>query len=79
MRGERVENKREELINIVCEMSIERDERIDGEYDPPLPERIVEPTAKDKEKLKRLLEKYPSLKEESTMTPASYSQVKTTS
>ena len=45
-------------------MSIKRDKRIDGEYDPPLPERTVNPTKEDKEKLKKLLEKYPNLKDE---------------
>ena len=44
-------------------MNIERDKRIDGEYDPPLPERIVEPTEEDKEKLRKLLEQYPDLKD----------------
>ena len=42
-------------------MSIERDERIYEEYDPPLPERIKNPTKEDKEKLKRLTEKYKKL------------------
>ena len=44
-------------------MNIKRDKRIDGEYDPPLPERSGKPTQEDKEKLKKLLEKYPNLKE----------------
>ena len=44
-------------------MSIKRDKRIDGEYDRPLPERIVKPTEKDKERLKKLIEKYPRLKD----------------
>nr|DAN88939.1 MAG TPA: hypothetical protein [Caudoviricetes sp.] len=37
--------------------------RVDGEYDRPLPERITEPTKEEKERLERLLEKYPRLKE----------------
>lgn len=45
-------------------MNIKRDKRIDGEYDPPLPERPVKPTEADKEKLKKLFEKYPNLKDE---------------
>ena len=44
-------------------MSIKRDKRIDGEYDPPLPERPIKPSEDDKEKLKRLLEIYPNLKD----------------
>ena len=39
-------------------MAYMRDKRIDGEYDPPLPKRIEQPTKEDKEKLKKLLEKY---------------------
>lgn len=39
-------------------MSTLRDKRIDGEYDRPLPERISKPTKEDREKLKRILEKY---------------------
>lgn len=35
---------------------------VDGECDRPLPERIVNPTKEDKERLARLLEKYPELK-----------------
>ena len=45
-------------------MSIKRDERIDGEYDPPLPERPAKPTEEDKEKLKKLLERHPDLRDE---------------
>lgn len=44
-------------------MSTNRDKRVDGEYDRPLPERIINPTKEDKEKLARLLEKYPKLKD----------------
>ena len=43
-------------------MSNVRDKRIDGEYDRPLPERINKPTREDREKLKRLLDKYGSKK-----------------
>lgn len=43
-------------------MSTKRDKRVDGEYDRPLPERIANPTKADKEKLAKLLEKYPKLK-----------------
>lgn len=39
-----------------------RDKRIDGEYDPPLPKRIVNPTEEDLKKLEKLLEKYPNLR-----------------
>ena len=39
-------------------MDLNRDIRINGEQDFPLPERKVNPTAEDKEKLKKLLEKY---------------------
>lgn len=39
-------------------MSDKRDKRIDGEYDRPLPERIEKPTKEDREKLKRILNKY---------------------
>lgn len=39
-------------------MSKLRDKRIDGEYDRPLPERIANPTKEDREKLKKILEKY---------------------
>lgn len=39
-------------------MSIKRDKRIDGEFDFPLPERKTNPTKEDKEKLRKLLEKY---------------------
>ena len=38
-------------------MSIKRDKRIDGEYDRPLPERIVNPTEEDKKRLKKLHKK----------------------
>lgn len=44
-------------------MSTMRDKRVDGEYDRPLSERITEPTKEEKERLERLLEKYPRLKE----------------
>ena len=44
-------------------MSTKRDKRIDGEYDRPLPERIVNPTEDDKKKLAELLKKYPNLKD----------------
>lgn len=43
-------------------MSAKRDKRIDGEYDRPLPDRIVNPTKEDKKKLAKLLKKYPNLK-----------------
>lgn len=43
-------------------MSYNRDKRIDGEYDPPLPERNTNPTKEEQEKLERLLEKYKSIK-----------------
>lgn len=43
-------------------MSYNRDKRIDGEYDPPLPERNANPTKEDKEKLKKLLKKYKNTK-----------------
>ena len=39
-------------------MSYNKDKRIDGEYDPPLPERNSTPTKEDKERLQKLLEKY---------------------
>lgn len=39
-------------------MSTKRDRRVDGEYDRPLPERIVNPTKEDKEKLQKILAKY---------------------
>ena len=39
-------------------MSIVRDERVDGEYDRPLPERIEKPTKEDFEKLEKILAKY---------------------
>lgn len=44
-------------------MPTKRDKRIDGEYDRPLPERIGTPTREDEEKLAKLLEKYPKLKD----------------
>lgn len=37
---------------------------VDGEYDRPLPERTLNPTEEDMEKLEKLLEKYPKLKDE---------------
>ena len=39
-------------------MSTKRDKRIDGEYDRPLPDRIVNPTKEDEEKLQAVLAKY---------------------
>ena len=44
-------------------MSTMRDKRVDGEYDRPLPEIIAEPTKEEKERLEKLLEKYPRLKD----------------
>lgn len=44
-------------------MNIKRDKRIDGEYDPPLPKRVANPSAEDRKKLAEILEKYPNLKE----------------
>lgn len=44
-------------------MPEERDRRIDGEYDRPLPERITNPTEEEKERLAKLLEKYQRLKD----------------
>ena len=45
-------------MNGADEMSTLRDERIDGEYDRALPERIAKPTEEDHAHLKKLLEKY---------------------
>lgn len=39
-------------------MTIKRDKRIDGEFDFPLPKRKANPSTEDKEKLRKLLEKY---------------------
>lgn len=39
-------------------MSTKRDKRIDGEYDRPLPDRIVNPTKEEEEKLQAVLAKY---------------------
>ena len=48
-------------------MNIKKDKRIDGEYDPPLPKRPVNPTEAEKEKMKKDLEKFlerrPNLKD----------------
>lgn len=45
-------------------MAYKRDKRIDGEYDRPLPERIEKPTKEDREKLKKLLQKYETMKQQ---------------
>ena len=39
-------------------VSYNRDKRIDGEYDPPLPKRNTNLTKEEQEKLEKLLEKY---------------------
>ena len=39
-------------------MSYNKDKRIDGEYDPPLPKRDTILTKDDKEKLEKFLKKY---------------------
>lgn len=44
-------------------MAAERDKRIDGEYDPPLPERSDTLSTEDIEKLEKLFQRYPNLKE----------------
>ena len=44
-------------------MNVNRDKRIVGEYDPPLPERIQNPTKADLEKLEELKAKYKRMKE----------------
>lgn len=36
----------------------EKDKRIDGEYDPPLPQRIAKPSEEDKAKLNEIINKY---------------------
>ena len=43
-------------------MSIKRDKRIDGEYDPPLPKRSATPSKEDREKLEKLFQRYPNLR-----------------
>lgn len=45
-------------------MSIDKDKRMIGEYDPPLPERIKNPTKEDFERLEELKEKYKRMKED---------------
>ena len=42
----------------------DRNLRIDGEYDRPLPKRIENPTKEDQEKLQQLIEKYAKMAEE---------------
>lgn len=39
-------------------MAYNKDKRVNGEYDPPLPERLTTLTEKDKAELERLLNKY---------------------
>ena len=47
-------------------MSIDKKKRMIGEYDPPMPERIKNPTKADFERLAELEEKYKRMKENRT-------------